>query len=207
MAFDLKTYKMNYFFDNANLSIAQRKDIELTLDDETDLEEFNKLQNIQKNISSFVNSGDNLYIYSQSCGNGKTSWSVKILKSYIETVWKKYATDKCPALLINVPRYLLSIKDNISEKNDYVAHIKNNVLQADLVVWDEVGTKGLTSFEHENVISIIDARLNMNKSNIYTSNLSKDELHRSVGDRLFSRIYNNSELIQLNGVDKRGMRA
>ena len=112
---------------------------------------------------------------------------------------------ECKALFINVPKFLLSIKDNISNKNEYVEYIKNNVLEADLVVWDEVGTKGLTQFEHENLLSLINMRIDMNKSNIYTSNMRPDELKELIGDRLYSRIVKLSTEIEFKGQDKRGL--
>ena len=45
----------------------------------------------------------------------------------------------------------------------------------------------------------------MGKSNIYTSNLDLDELKEKVGDRLFSRIANNSVNIEFFGKDKRSL--
>ena len=108
-------------------------------------------------------------------------------------------------LFINVPRFLLSLKDNISEKSDYVQHIKENVLTCDLVIWDEIGTKSLSTFEHENVLNLVNARIDSGKSNIYTSNLTNDELHTAVGDRLYSRIVELSSDIELVGSDKRGL--
>ena len=56
------------------------------------------------------------------------------------------------------------------------------------------------------LLSIIDARLNNNKSNIYTSNLDREDLHSFLGDRLYSRIYNYSTCIEFVGKDKRGIR-
>ena len=76
---------------------------------------------------------------------------------------------------------------------------------ADLVVFDEVGTKSLTSFEHEHILSIINARLDLGKSNIYTSNLTDDELLNKMGDRLYSRVVNNSQNVVFVGQDKRGL--
>ena len=38
-------------------------------------------------------------------------------------------------------------------------HIKENVLKADLVVWDEIGVKTLTNFEHDHLLSYIDQRV------------------------------------------------
>ena len=99
----------------------------------------------------------------------------------------------------------MALKDNISEKSDYISHIKENILDADLVIWDDIATKSATTFEHENMLSIIDTRVLNNKSNIYTSNLGCNELHSFVGDRLFSRIYRESLAIEFKGKDKRGI--
>ena len=79
------------------------------------------------------------------------------------------------------------------------------MLDADLVVWDEVGTKGLTQFEHENILNLINARIDLGKANIYTSNLSDAELHQAVGDRLYSRIAILSDGVELVGSDKRAL--
>lgn len=108
-------------------------------------------------------------------------------------------------MFIHVPRFLLSIKDNISQKSDYVQYIKDNVFDADLVVFDEVGTKSLTNFEHEHILNIINTRLEMGKANIYTSNLSNEEMLDKMGERLFSRIIHNSNDVGLVGADKRGL--
>ena len=99
----------------------------------------------------------------------------------------------------------LALKDNISEKSEYVQHIKENVLNADIVIWDEVGTKGLTQFEHENILNIINARIDAGKANIYTSNLNDEDLHDAVGDRLYSRIALMSDNVVLEGADKRAL--
>lgn len=58
----------------------------------------------------------------------------------------------------------------------------------------------------ENLFNFIDNRLNSGKANIYTSNLIGDHLKESVGDRLYSRIINSSEIIQFIGKDKRGIK-
>ena len=74
-----------------------------------------------------------------------------------------------------------------------------------MVVFDEVGTKDLSVFEHENILSIINTRIDNDKSNIYTSNLSPMELRARVGDRLYSRIVNMSIDVELHGADKRSL--
>ena len=201
--FCIKKFKVDKFFDLALVSEAQRKNVELYLDaTNNDYNAFVKLSDIRSKILDFVNSGHNLYIYSSMTGNGKTSWALKMIQAYISKVWFEREVS-CICLFVSVPRYLLSIKDAISNNNEYAKHIKENVLNADLVVWDDIATKGMTEFETENVLSIIDARINMGKSNIFTSNISKEELSLYVGDRLGSRIVGTSEPIQFFGQDKR----
>jgi DNA replication protein DnaC len=203
---DIKKVKLDYLYKKSLLSEKQSKRIELELDDdETDLKEYELLKSIENSVLDFVKEGKNLYIHSTNCGNGKTSWAIRMVQSYFDKIWFKTEL-KCRALFISVPRYMLAIKDNISEKSDYVEYIKKNVLNADIVIWDEVGTKGLTQFEHENIMSLINARIDAGKTNIYTSNLTDKQLLESVGKRLHSRISLTSHSVELKGMDKRGLK-
>lgn len=203
--FCLKKFKLDELFAKGLLTDFHKKDIALRVDaDGRDLEAFQYLKSIQKNIEKFVESGDNLYIHSPTCGNGKSSWAVKLLKAFLFSIWHK-SDIKCRGLFIHVPRFLLAIKDNITQKSDYVQYIKENAFDADLVVFDEVGTKSLTNFEHEHILNIINTRLEMGKANIYTSNLNNDEMLEKMGERLYSRIIHNSNDVLLVGADKRGL--
>ena len=60
-----------------------------------------------------------------------------------------------------------------------------------------------SEFELTHLLNIIDNRLAAGKSNIYTSNLNKQQLYSALGDRLTSRIANMSIDIELFGTDKR----
>ncbi len=205
--FCMRHYKLDYLYNQALISDVQRKHITFKIENgaigEEDLEAFKSLQKIENNILDFVANGDSLYIHSKICGNGKTSWALRLVQTYFNKIWP-YCNLECKALYINVPRFLLALKDNITTKSDYVEHIKENVLDCDLVVWDEIGTKGLTQFEHENILSLINARIDLGKANIYTSNLTDEELHTAIGDRLYSRIVNLSDTYVFNGADRRG---
>lgn len=204
--FCLKEYKANYYFDAGLIPENRRNKPPLRTDaDGRDVEAFNYLKSIEdNNIEDFVRNGDNLYIYSPIAGNGKTSWAFRLLRAYIDKVWHKKEM-KPIVLFIGVPRFLLELKANISQKSEYIEHIENCVLDCDLVVWDDIGSKNGTEFEVSHLLSIIDTRINNGKSNIYTSNLDKGELHNILGDRLYSRIYNYSKCIEFVGRDKRGI--
>lgn len=197
--------KLNYLF---NASLVPENCITptplFTDSDGTDKEIFTYLKSVQSNIQKNIHEGINLYLYSRIPGNGKTSWSIRLLKSYLYEVW--YKCDLIPkALFINVPRYLLELKSNIDEKSDYIYHIKHYVSDSDLVIWDDIATKSATEFEHEHLLSMIDYRLYNQKSNIFTSNVMPNDLHELLGSRLASRIVNESRLIEFKGRDKRGL--
>lgn len=202
----IKKYKTNYYFDCALIPKNKRYIFPLRIDsDGRDEKAFLALSKISKNIDKFVDEGNNLYIYSSIAGNGKSSWAFRLLYSYINKVWFKKEL-KPIVLFISVPRFLLELKSNISQKSQYIEDIENSVLDADLVVWDDIGSKNGTEFEVSHLLSIIDTRINNDKSNIYTSNLNKEELHNILGDRLYSRIYNYSKCIEFVGKDKRGIK-
>ena len=201
----MKKFKLDLLFEKSLLSEKYKKDLQLRLDeDRKDLESFQYLKSVQNSIEKFVESGDNLYIHSPVCGNGKTSWAVKLLKEYLFRVW--YKSDLvCRALFISVPRFLLAIKENISEKSEYITYIKENILDADIVVFDDIAAKVGSDFEIQHLLNYIDNRISLGKTNIYTSNLSRKEMFTAVGERLTSRITNFSEEIELFGADKRNL--
>ena len=200
----LRFFKIDFLLNKSLISDKHKQDIKLILDaDGTDKEEFEKLNKLKKNIKSFIQNGNNLYICSSIPGNGKTSWAIKLLKSYIYNIWPESKLE-CKALFINVPKFLLELKSNISKHSDYIEYINDNILNADIVIWDDIATKSTTEFEHEHLLSLLDNRLINNKSNIFTSNILPDNLSLLVGDRLASRI-NQSMIVRLNGKDKRGV--
>ena len=201
--FCLRKYKMDSLYSAALMTESQKKHVTLRVDEDgTDLEQFKQLAGIEQNIVSFVNEGRNLYLHSANCGNGKSSWSLRLAEAYFNKIWARSEV-KCRVLFISVPRFLLALKDDITTKNAYVAYIKENVLEADLVIWDDIAAKMGSEFELTHLLNIIDNRLALGKSNIYTSNLNRQQLYNALGERLTSRIANMSLDIELFGADKR----
>lgn len=201
----LKYYKLNYLYDLANVTPNMRYNVALRPEaDGTDLKEFKALKAMCDDIINFVNDGRQLYLHSSQAGNGKTSWSLKLLHAYFNKIWESSAL-RCRALFINVPTFLIELKNNITEKSEYVENILENVKTCDLVIWDDIGTKAATSFEHEHLLSMIDSRINAGKANIFTSNLNDNEMHQVLGDRLASRICNLDMNMCFRGGDKRGI--
>ena len=204
--FCLRKYKMDSLYSAALMTEQQKKHITLRVDEDgTDLEQFKQLAGIEQNIIAFIKEGKNLYLHSSNCGNGKSSWSLRLVEAYFNKIWARTEV-KCRVLFISVPRFLLALKDNITAKNAYVDYIKDNVLEADLVVWEDIAAKMGSEFELTHLLNIIDNRLALGKSNIYTSNLNRQQLYTALGERLTSRIANMSTDIELFGSDKRNLK-
>jgi hypothetical protein len=88
-------------------------------------------------------------------------------------------------------------------QDEYADFVNKYVLEADLIIWDDIATKVGTEFELNHLLNMINTRMDNGKSNIFTSNLGSKELANSLGERLASRICNKSIDIELHGADKR----
>lgn len=198
-------FKLDYFYTQANIPINLRKKLTLRIDaDGSDYEAFMTLKNIENDIVKFVKDGKNILLHSKIPGNGKTSWALRLMQTYFNKIWLNGSLT-CHGLFINVPYFLTALKDNITDKSDYIQHIKNNVSSCDLVIWDDIGHKLGTDYEISNLLSMIESRIINGKANIYTSNLTDEELQKALDGRLASRICNNSINLTFVGGDKRGL--
>jgi DNA replication protein DnaC len=201
----IRKRKMAELYDKSLLSYSQRFRQALHVDvDGTDYNEFKQLSEIEKDIVNRVKRGNNLYLHSTNCGNGKTSWSIRFIQSYFNKIWPKASFD-CHALFINVPTFLQELKNSFNVQNEYIDKIKDNIFKADLVVFDDIAAKSGTEFEISQLLSYIDRRLSLGKANIYTSNLGFRDLQAALGERLASRVCQASTEIELHGGDKRSL--
>lgn len=203
--FCLRRFKLEYLFDNSLLAPAQRFKTKIRTDaDGTDLEEFKQIVAIEQDIENWVKSGKNLYIHSAQCGNGKTTCAIRLIQAYFHSIWAK-ASMTPKALFISVPRFLIEMKNSISQPSEYIDFIKANIINADLVVWDDIAAKMGSEYEINQLLSYIDGRIALGKSNIYTTNLDFRAIEAALGERLASRICNLSTDIELHGSDKRNI--
>jgi len=201
----VEDYKKNYLFKKSLLGNADKEIPTLYPDaDGTDLDIFKKLADIERNALDFVSNGRNLFLYSNTTGNGKTAWSKKILLSYFNQIWED--TDLEPrGLFIDVQKLFYSMRDSIRNENEYYEYIREAVSKVDLVVWDELAVRDVSDWEKTTFLMFINERLDNGKANIFTSNMFGDTLRDLIGDRLYSRVVQNSKLIEFKGKDKRAL--
>jgi len=195
----LRFIEMKYLVDNSGIPAS--KQYPSILEAQEDYDQFVRLAQIKKDMQNFVKQGRNLYITSRNTGNGKTSWAIKLMLKYFDMIWAGSGL-KVRGLFIHVPTLLLQIK-NFS--NPLSEEYKKNIMDVDLVIWDEIACTTISQYDYSNLLMFLECRLLNGKSNIYTSNsISKEALEDVVGNKLASRIWNTSEIIEFRGKDKRG---
>ena len=189
--------EMKYLIDNSG--IPKNRQYPQPLDAGVDYQKFVILDEIKSDIKALVKSGFNLYICSKETGNGKTSWSIKILLKYFDKVWAGNGF-KVRGYFCHVPTLLTMLKNFNADHSD----LRDILEQADIVVWDDIASTKLSEYDISQLLIFIDQRIMDCKTNIFTGNIvTKELLEKSVGSRLASRIWNSSKVIEFKGKDRR----
>lgn len=168
-----------------------------------DLAAFEELNDFMKYIEDHVAQGDGLYIWSESTGNGKTTWAAKIMNHYFRKV--AFNTDlENEGLYIHVPTFLEDLRAYYSNNDEDFALVLSMARWANLLIMDDIGAEKPSEWVSERLLQIINFREAEGKSTIFTSNISPDELGKKLGNRIKSRIIGNTKEIHLVSGDKRG---
>ena len=193
---------MFYLLNKSRLPKSKHRLLKL-IPEKCDVEAFHQLNNLKTNILEFVKSGDSLCICSKNCGNGKTTWAIKLMQAFFNGVWfgNRYRTR---AVFINVPNFMTKLRENISNKDEELEQLLTDLETADLVIWDDIAACTIKEFDHLNLYSYIDGRILNEKSNIFTSNLIGEAFKTAIGERLYSRVWNKSIKVEFKGLDRRG---
>lgn len=156
-------YKLMYsLFKQSNLPEALWNYKELICH-EKDLQVYKKLQAKSDAILNFIEEGNNLYIYSENCGNGKTTWAIRLMYSYFDKIWHKSCFD-CKALFVSVPKFLYNCKRSISQDVKGFEELCNLISNVDLVIWDDIGEMKASDYEHQILFQYIDDRINSKRA-------------------------------------------
>ena len=113
-------------------------------------------------------------------GGGKTFWAACIANALIDRGYS--------ALVTNVPTLIQGMAEDF-ERNK--RRILDNIASVDLLVLDDIGFERSTSYGHEKLFEIIDARYLSKRPLIVTTNLSFPEMENPAQmeyKRVFDRI-------------------
>ena len=185
-------------------NLPESKWLPLKLRPGEDYDAFLRLQEIKYDIENWVKEGRNLYLYSNNFGNGKTSWAVKLMLAYFNSIWAGNGLRR-RGVFISVPEFLDRNREIISNRDEVFAELRQDIINCDLVVWDDITSTKLTDYNYFMLLNYLDARMLANLSNIFTGNVDYNRMYEFLGGRLASRIWNSSEIIQFVDIDKRGL--
>lgn len=200
----IRYMEMDFLMQNSGIPRNKQYSVLLT-PSKKDVQAFVTLKEIKDDIITFVENGESVYIYSHNFGNGKTTWAIKLMQKYFDKVWAGNGF-RCRGIFIHVPTFLTKIKEGISRKDEDFETLKSRLMTVDLVIWDDIAATKLGDFDHANLLTYIDQRKLNRLSNIYTGNLDQDELQEALGNRLASRVWNDSTPVKFVGADRRGIR-
>lgn len=197
----IRYLEMKYLMDNSNIPVSRQFPTSL-YPDKCDYDKFVELSSIKDNIVEFVESGNNLYIGSKYTGNGKTSWAIKLMLRYFNEIWAGNGF-RVRGIFLHIPTFLTKLKQ-FNTKDEEFEELQKNIDKADLVIWDDIASTGLSQYDHAQLLTYIDQRILNCKSNIFTGNVDNlQEIQNLLGNRLASRVYNSSKVIIFNGKDRR----
>lgn len=210
-------HQMNVVYDLSRIPKKYRYELPL-VPDEIDLEQFKQLRQwidvkeeesagnrvFRHNVKEKIQQGEGLFLWSESKGNGKTSWALKIMQAYFRAV-ALHNNLQTKGLYISVPEFLEDMRRSMDDPSPEHRELLRLAKTVDLVLFDDIGTESPTKWVREQLYIIINSRESNGLSSIFTSNLSLAQLGHPdyLGERIASRIEGSCDIVHLQGRDKR----
>ena len=171
-----------------------------------------RLRTAQLRAIEFVNAFpvlDRGLLFIGPCGVGKTHLSVAILKAII-------SEHDVNARFVDEAELLRSLQYSYNQNSIATEEaLLRPLRRADLLVWDDLGTGRPTDWVRETIHTIINHRYTNQRLTIFSSNWKLPEknapkavtgeptLSDRIGERLYSRILEMCEIIEMKGPDFR----
>lgn len=190
-------HEIDLLFSNANIPRRYLQPIKLYPAD-IDIESFEILDIYKNNICKYINEGFNLYLVSGKRLNGKTSWGIKILQTYLHNIWMESGSRK-RGLYVDVNEYLSLLKANFDSPDEDIKAFERDIDTVDLIIWDNIDETKLSEWERGNIRQHIKKRLANGLSNIFIGNSIDRDLIFKVGEDLKCYVQDNSEIVKLVG--------
>ena len=174
---------------------------------EVDADCWDWLEDVRNNIVEKVQSGLNIVITSTIVGNGKTSWAVRLLQRYLaETALDGRMVEK--GMFVVSAQLLTEFGDyNYFQTMKEFLERFEKLKTCDLLVIDEIGGGSLTKASYPYLYDLVNYRVDNNLSTIYTTNYTDEEVINLLGQRLYSRIYDTSVVLEFEASNVRGLEA
>ena len=198
--------KLNDLFEHSGLP-KKFFEPQILVERKADIECWQWLEDVRNNIVEEVQRGLNIVITSTIVGNGKTSWAVRLLQRYLaETALDGRMVEK--GMFVVSAQLLTEFGDyNYFQTMKEFLERFEKLKTCDLLVIDEIGGGSLTKASYPYVYDLVNYRVDNNLSTIYTTNYTDEEIIDLLGQRLYSRIYDTSVVLEFEASNVRGLEA
>lgn len=193
-------WKLNSIYQQSQIPVRYRYNIPLR-PEQVDKESFLQLKSFSESAVQHIEQGDSLFIYSQTTGNGKTTWATKIANMYIRKAITK-STLEDEVLYLNVSMFLDKLKGQFSSYSDETAELQRMAMNCKLLILDDLGAERPSEYVCERLYDLINHRYTNMLTTIYTSNLNPNEIGDRLGSRIESRVKSATQ-IKIIGSDRR----
>jgi DNA replication protein DnaC len=198
--------KLNELFEKSGLP-KKYFEPQVLVEREADKECWEWLEDVRANIVEEVRNGLSIVIASTTVGNGKTSWAVRLLQRYLaETALDGRIVEK--GMFVVSAQLLTEFGDyNYFQTMQEFLERFERLKTCELLVIDEIGGGSLNRASYPYLYDLVNYRVDNNLSTIYTTNYTDDEIIELLGQRLYSRIYDTSVVLEFEASNVRGLEA
>lgn len=196
---------LEVYYSQSNIPIRYQFEPDTLKVDPVDMETMKEVKNIMTgNISEWVEQGNNLLLWGENKGNGKTTIACMIAGTYIREQAKE-PRDLAPvAYFIKTAKFLEDIRKQYDNPTEDFPYKLKLIEKVPLLIIDDIGAEKASDWVRERLLTIIDERYSNNRSTIYTSNCSMRILNENLHERIVDRI-RDSKILHFQGVSKRGV--
>ena len=167
----------------------------------TPYENAEKQYNVARDfVNNFDEKHDNLLIYGETTGLGKTFLANCIAKELLDSghsVLYLSSNELFRDILVNY-----TTSNGVYDQN-VLEEIYEYIFSSDLLIIDDLGSEVISAFVISHLFEIINRRMLLNHSTIITTNVDLDTIQERYGDRVSSRIAEKYILCPLYGDDIR----
>lgn len=165
-----------------------------------------KLNNVKeplRQLTKQILNGKNLnvFLYSSESGTGKTHLGFSMLNAINENCFEwKDNNRQLKCLAVSFLTLADKISQSISEGENKQAYYLELIKNADVLLLDDIGAEKTSDFRTSLLFDILESRAET-KTTIITTNLNDNQLLNKYGQRVFSRMNFNKQVIDFSGLD------
>jgi DNA replication protein DnaC len=165
---------------------------------------YNRVADIMQTADKWVAEGNSLLLWGEGKGTGKTTLACSLANKYARLTIDKFKME--PVMyFIKTAKFLEDMRKQFNDPDPSFGTTLKLVENIPLLIIDDIGAEKTSEWVRERLLNIIDERYSNNRSTIYTSNCSLEQISESLGSRIADRL-REAESLQFRGKSKRGVK-